>query len=97
MATLPDAFLSTVVQKDPTHHSVKKLIQRGLKAGPNPIRMHPFVLGRTCRIAVHAGPRGYTPPLWVLLTLPLLLIPAPWGRRNGVAATAPPGVRGWEG
>ena len=38
------------------------------------------------------APRGYTPPLWALLALPLLLIPAPWGRRSAVASAAAVGV-----
>jgi hypothetical protein len=37
-------------------------------------------------------PRGYTPPLWSLLALPLLLIPAAWGRRSAVAALAGVGL-----
>jgi hypothetical protein len=40
------------------------------------------------------APRGYTPPLWVLATLPLLLLPAAWGRRGALAATAAVGVPG---
>ncbi len=37
-------------------------------------------------------PRGYTPPLWALLALPLLLIPAGWGRRSAAASTAAVGL-----
>lgn len=37
-------------------------------------------------------PRGYTPPLWALLALPLLLIPAAWGRRSAWAGAAAVGL-----
>ena len=39
------------------------------------------------------GPRGYVPPLWALLVvLPMLLIPAPWGRRSSLASAAALGL-----
>lgn len=38
------------------------------------------------------APRGCVPPLWALLTLPLLLIPAPWGRRSSLASAAAVGL-----
>jgi hypothetical protein len=38
------------------------------------------------------APRGYTPPLWALLALPLLLLPAAWGRRGAVAGVAAVGL-----